>query len=83
MFTFIFRLNPPSHSCEGRNLYAEGGNCTISRRFAAAEIPTFAGRGRGVNAEISGAIPYTKIPFRRKPESLCAKTQTADSPCGE
>ncbi|MGI9296469.1 MAG: hypothetical protein ACR2QC_01055, partial [Gammaproteobacteria bacterium] len=27
---------PPSHSCEGRNLYAEGGNCTISRRFAAA-----------------------------------------------
>ncbi|MGI9298244.1 MAG: hypothetical protein ACR2QC_10140 [Gammaproteobacteria bacterium] len=38
----------PSHSCEGRNLYAEGGNCTISRRFAAAEIPAFAGMGRGV-----------------------------------
>ncbi|MGI9296890.1 MAG: hypothetical protein ACR2QC_03215 [Gammaproteobacteria bacterium] len=35
--------SPPSHSCEGRNLYAEGGNCTISRRFAAAEIPAFAG----------------------------------------
>ncbi|MGI9297233.1 MAG: hypothetical protein ACR2QC_04955 [Gammaproteobacteria bacterium] len=47
LFTCIFRFNPPSHSCEGRNLLAEGGNCTISRRFAAAEIPTFAGMGRG------------------------------------
>ncbi|MGI9297468.1 MAG: hypothetical protein ACR2QC_06165 [Gammaproteobacteria bacterium] len=31
------------HSCEGRNLRAEGGNCTITRRFVAAEIPAFAG----------------------------------------
>ncbi|MGI9296290.1 MAG: hypothetical protein ACR2QC_00135, partial [Gammaproteobacteria bacterium] len=46
LFTLIFRLNLPSHSCEGRNLYAEGGNCTISRRFAAAEIPAFAGMGQ-------------------------------------
>ncbi|MGI9297161.1 MAG: hypothetical protein ACR2QC_04595 [Gammaproteobacteria bacterium] len=36
---------PPFHSCEGRNLHAEGGNCTITRRFAAAEIPAFAGMG--------------------------------------
>ncbi len=36
----------PSHSCEGRNLHAEGGNCTISHRYAAAEIPAFAGMGR-------------------------------------
>ncbi|MGI9296709.1 MAG: hypothetical protein ACR2QC_02275, partial [Gammaproteobacteria bacterium] len=49
MFTLIFRLNHPFHSCEGRNLYAEGGNCTISRRFAAAEIPTFAGMGRSLS----------------------------------
>ncbi|MGI9296362.1 MAG: hypothetical protein ACR2QC_00510, partial [Gammaproteobacteria bacterium] len=47
LFTLIFRFNHPSHSCEGRNLRAEGGNCTISRRFVAAEIPPFAGMGRG------------------------------------
>ncbi|MGI9298323.1 MAG: hypothetical protein ACR2QC_10555 [Gammaproteobacteria bacterium] len=46
MFTCIFRFNHPSHSCEGRNLIAVGGNCTITRRFAAAEIPAFAGMGR-------------------------------------
>ncbi|MGI9297363.1 MAG: hypothetical protein ACR2QC_05615 [Gammaproteobacteria bacterium] len=26
MFTCIFRFNHPSHSCEGRNLRAEGAN---------------------------------------------------------
>ncbi|MGI9296586.1 MAG: hypothetical protein ACR2QC_01645 [Gammaproteobacteria bacterium] len=46
LFTLIFRINPPPHSCEGRNLYAEGGNCTITRRYAAAEIPAFAGMGQ-------------------------------------
>ncbi|MGI9297310.1 MAG: hypothetical protein ACR2QC_05345 [Gammaproteobacteria bacterium] len=40
-------MNKTSHSGESRNLYAEGGNCTITRRFAAAEIPAFAGMGRG------------------------------------
>ncbi|MGI9298016.1 MAG: hypothetical protein ACR2QC_08970 [Gammaproteobacteria bacterium] len=54
MFLLIFRLNHPSHSCEGRNLYAEGGNCTITRRFAAAEIPAFAGMGRGGRNRTSG-----------------------------
>ncbi|MGI9296274.1 MAG: hypothetical protein ACR2QC_00055 [Gammaproteobacteria bacterium] len=41
----------PSHSREGRNLRAEGANCkrgTITRRFAAAEIPAFAGMERGI-----------------------------------
>ncbi|MGI9297336.1 MAG: hypothetical protein ACR2QC_05480, partial [Gammaproteobacteria bacterium] len=55
LFTLIFRFNHPSHSCEGRNLYAEGGNCTISRRFAVAEIPAFAGMGRaGENGTAGG-----------------------------
>ncbi|MGI9298179.1 MAG: hypothetical protein ACR2QC_09815 [Gammaproteobacteria bacterium] len=40
-----FPRSPPSHSCEGRNLHAEGGNCTISRRFAAAEIPAIRRNG--------------------------------------
>ncbi|MGI9298504.1 MAG: hypothetical protein ACR2QC_11505 [Gammaproteobacteria bacterium] len=64
MFTCIFRLNHPSHSCEGRNFIAEGGNCRrrrllISRRFAAAEIPAFAGMGRwgrGRNRSIGGNL---------------------------
>ncbi|MGI9297353.1 MAG: hypothetical protein ACR2QC_05565 [Gammaproteobacteria bacterium] len=49
MFAFTVSQFPPrspSHSCESRNLRAEGANCkgcTITRRFAAAEIPAFAG----------------------------------------
>ncbi|MGI9298037.1 MAG: hypothetical protein ACR2QC_09075 [Gammaproteobacteria bacterium] len=45
--------NKKFHSCESRNLRAErrklspkAYKCTISRRFAAAEIPAFAGMGR-------------------------------------
>ncbi|MGI9298530.1 MAG: hypothetical protein ACR2QC_11635, partial [Gammaproteobacteria bacterium] len=94
----------PSHSCEGRNLYVEGGNCTITRRYSAAEIPAFAGMGfffalrakkrfrlspewrhflslrTILNLAVSKNIKIS--PFRRKPESRCAKAQT-DSPCGE
>ncbi|MGI9298320.1 MAG: hypothetical protein ACR2QC_10540 [Gammaproteobacteria bacterium] len=50
MFTLIFRLNPPSHSCEGRNLRRRkaAGNCTPFTICAfGAEIPAFAGMGRG------------------------------------
>ncbi|MGI9296948.1 MAG: hypothetical protein ACR2QC_03515 [Gammaproteobacteria bacterium] len=54
LFTLIFCFNHPSHSCEGRNLRAERRKLsskaykrTITRRFAAAEIPAFAGMGRG------------------------------------
>ncbi|MGI9298337.1 MAG: hypothetical protein ACR2QC_10630 [Gammaproteobacteria bacterium] len=55
MFTFIFHINHPSHSCEGRNLRAEGANCkesTITRRFETAEIPAFAGMGQRGRNEI-------------------------------
>ncbi|MGI9298494.1 MAG: hypothetical protein ACR2QC_11455 [Gammaproteobacteria bacterium] len=33
MFTLIFRLNPPSHSCEGRNLRCRiaAGNYRLRR----------------------------------------------------
>ncbi|MGI9297388.1 MAG: hypothetical protein ACR2QC_05740 [Gammaproteobacteria bacterium] len=48
----------PSHSCESRNLRAMGANCkrrTITRRFAAAEIPAFAGMGRVVGMKLKGS----------------------------
>ncbi|MGI9298303.1 MAG: hypothetical protein ACR2QC_10445 [Gammaproteobacteria bacterium] len=61
LFTLIFRLNHPSHSCEGRNLRAERRKLspkaykrTITRRFAAAEIPAFAGMRRGERRELRG-----------------------------
>ncbi|MGI9296322.1 MAG: hypothetical protein ACR2QC_00310 [Gammaproteobacteria bacterium] len=47
-------LHLPFHSCESRNLRAErrklspkAYKCTITRRYVAAEIPAFAGMGRG------------------------------------
>ncbi|MGI9296647.1 MAG: hypothetical protein ACR2QC_01955 [Gammaproteobacteria bacterium] len=52
-FRLCSKVHPPSHSCEGRNLRAERRKLspkaykrTITRRFAAAEIPAFAGMGR-------------------------------------
>ncbi|MGI9298417.1 MAG: hypothetical protein ACR2QC_11065 [Gammaproteobacteria bacterium] len=52
------KVHHPSHSCEGRNLRAERRKLspkafTISRRFAAAEIPAFAGMGRVGEARIA------------------------------
>ncbi|MGI9296712.1 MAG: hypothetical protein ACR2QC_02290 [Gammaproteobacteria bacterium] len=72
------RFSPlhPSHSCEGRNLHAEGGNCTITRRYAAAEIPAFAGMGRVVYFGTGAEIQSTAIPgesrnlIRRKANRL-------------
>ncbi|MGI9296917.1 MAG: hypothetical protein ACR2QC_03355 [Gammaproteobacteria bacterium] len=58
-----FRRKPEfhSHSCEGRNFLAERRKLspkaykrTITRRFAAAEIPAFAGMGRGSGNRIGG-----------------------------
>ncbi|MGI9297988.1 MAG: hypothetical protein ACR2QC_08830 [Gammaproteobacteria bacterium] len=44
MFTLIFRINPPSHSCEGRNLLAEGANCR--RRRTNVQLPAAMRRRR-------------------------------------
>ncbi|MGI9297566.1 MAG: hypothetical protein ACR2QC_06685 [Gammaproteobacteria bacterium] len=62
----FFHSYPSSHSCEGRNLHAEGGNCTITRRYAAAEIPAFAGMGRREAAGISKLV--SRNGFRLSPE---------------
>ncbi|MGI9298096.1 MAG: hypothetical protein ACR2QC_09380 [Gammaproteobacteria bacterium] len=55
------KVHPSSHSCESRNLRAErrklspkAYKCTITRRFAAAEIPAFAGMEFSFSGEFPG-----------------------------
>ncbi|MGI9298084.1 MAG: hypothetical protein ACR2QC_09315 [Gammaproteobacteria bacterium] len=56
------KLLPQSHSCEGRNLRRRrktAGKCTfvrLRRQFApfGAEIPAFAGMGRGMGMKLKG-----------------------------
>ncbi|MGI9296764.1 MAG: hypothetical protein ACR2QC_02555 [Gammaproteobacteria bacterium] len=71
LFTLIFRLNSPSHSCEGRNFRrrAAAGNCAfvrLRRQFApyGAEIPAFA--GMGLKKEIPFARSANGFALRRK-----------------
>ncbi|MGI9296976.1 MAG: hypothetical protein ACR2QC_03660 [Gammaproteobacteria bacterium] len=68
--------HPPSHSCEGRNLLAERRKLspkaykrTITRRFATAEIPAFAGMGLWGRADFRGESARFR---RRRPKYTLA-----------
>ncbi|MGI9298442.1 MAG: hypothetical protein ACR2QC_11190 [Gammaproteobacteria bacterium] len=77
MFTLILRLNHPSHSCESRNLYAEGGNCKLQE----LQFPAASRRRRFLPSQEwdEKKIPFPPLSHSRERGNLFARSAN-DSP---
>ncbi|MGI9297960.1 MAG: hypothetical protein ACR2QC_08685 [Gammaproteobacteria bacterium] len=73
LFPLIFRFNHPSHSCEGRNLHAEGANCR-RRRY---NYPPLCGGGDSCLRRngTGGEARMAKFPQKILPEKKSQKNE--------